>query len=90
MASNDSLLQAIADLCGAALERPSFAEATALGIGALAGLGAGAWDAAAIGSLLRRAAGESATAEPRLPASDRLTVRQSWRQVRDRAVSGWT
>jgi glycerol kinase len=89
MARNDSLLQAIADLSGAALERPSFAEATALGVGALAGLGAAAWDATAVSALLSRAAGESATVAPRLSASDRATVRQSWRHVRDRAVSGW-
>jgi glycerol kinase len=89
MATNDSLLQAIADLCGAALERPSFAEATALGAGALAGLGAAAWDTATASVLLSRAAGESVTIEPHLAAGDRSVVRQSWRQVRDRAVSGW-
>ena len=89
MASNDSLLQAIADLCSVVLARPAFAEATALGVGALAGLGASAWDAAAVSDLLTSAAGESATVQPRLPASDRATVRQSWRRVRDRAVSGW-
>jgi glycerol kinase len=89
MARNDSLLQSIADLCGAALERPGFAEATALGVGALAGLGASVWDAAAVSDYLSRAAGQSATVEPRLSASDRGTVRQSWRRVRERAVRGW-
>lgn len=89
MARNDSMLQSIADLCGATLERPSFAEATALGVGALAGLGVGAWDAATVGDLLRRAADPAATFEPRLSAGDRITVRQSWRQVRERAVRGW-
>ncbi|HSR83201.1 MAG TPA: FGGY family carbohydrate kinase [Streptosporangiaceae bacterium] len=89
MARNDSLLQAIADLGGAALERPSFAEATALGAGALAGLGAGAWDAAAVSDLLNRAAGDSARIRPGLSASDRASVRQSWRHVREQAVSGW-
>jgi len=89
MASNDSLLQAIADLCGATLERPSFTEATALGVGAMAGLGAAAWDTAAVAGLLSRAAGESATVAPRLSADDRAAVRRSWRHVRDRAVSGW-
>jgi len=89
MASNESLLQAIADVCGAALERPSCAEATALGVGALAGLGADTWDAATVGGLLSRAAGEALTIEPRLPTGDRSAVRRSWHHVRDRAVSGW-
>jgi glycerol kinase len=89
MAANDSLLQAIADLCGATLERPTITEASALGVGAMAGLGAATWDTAAVAGLLSRVAGESATVEPRLSADDRATVRQSWRQVRDRAVNGW-
>jgi glycerol kinase len=89
MARNDSLLQAIADLCGATLERPSSGEATALGVGALAGVGAGVWDAAAVGDLLRGAAGQAVMLRPCLPTSDRTAVRQAWRQVRDRAVAGW-
>jgi len=89
MARNDSLLQAIADLCCAVLERPSFAEATALGAGALAGLGAATWDLPAVVGLLSSAVGETAIVEPRLAASERASVRRSWRHIRDRAVSGW-
>jgi glycerol kinase len=89
MARNDTLLQAIADLCGATLERPQSAEATALGVGALAGLGASIWDSTAVSDLLRLAAGPAVTLTPLLPAGDRTAVREAWRQVRDRAVAGW-
>jgi glycerol kinase len=90
MSTNDSLLQAIADLSGATLERAGTAEATALGVGAMAGAGAGVWDRSALMDLLAAAAGPSAVVEPRLPAGDRAVVRQAWRHTRDRALAGWT
>jgi len=90
MSRNDSLLQALADLSGATLERARTAEATALGAGALAGVGAGIWDGAALEELLAAVAGPAAVVQPRLPADDRAAVRQAWRQVRDRAVAGWS
>ena len=88
MSKNDSLLQALADLSGARLERARSAEATALGAGALAGAGAGIWDRAALADLLAAAAG-AAIVEPQLPADDVVAVRQAWQQVRDRALAGW-
>jgi glycerol kinase len=89
MSRNDSLLQALADLSGATLERASTAEATALGVGGLAGIGAGAWDSTALTDLLAAATGPRVVIEPRLPAAERAMVRQAWRQVRDRALAGW-
>jgi glycerol kinase len=89
MAANHSLLQAISDLCGATLARPRSREATALGVGALAGLGVGVWDIPAASQVLSSATGQAVVFRPRLPADDRAAVRQAWRQVRDRAVAGW-
>jgi glycerol kinase len=89
MSRNDSLLHALADLSGAMLERAGTAEATALGVGGLAGIGAGIWNRTALTDLLAAATGPSAVIEPRLPARERTAVRQAWRQVRDRAVAGW-
>jgi len=48
---NDSVLQAIADLSGLHLERPASTEVTAWGAGALASLGAGWYDLAALAGL---------------------------------------
>ena len=60
-----------------------------LGAGALAGGGAGVWDRASLDDLLAAAAGPATIIEPQLPASDRVAVRGTWREVRDRAVAGW-
>jgi glycerol kinase len=89
MATNRSLVQAISDLCGATLARPRSGEATALGAGALAGLGVGVWDIRAAGQVLSEASGQAVVFSPRLPAADRTAVREAWRHVRDRAVAGW-
>jgi len=84
MSRNDSLLQAIADLTGITLERPVADEVTALGAGALAGLGTGLWDLAALrdipfetGDVIR----------PALPAADRAAARQAWQAVLARSVA---
>jgi len=73
---NDSVLQAIADLAGIALERPAVTEATALGAGALAGLGAAQWDRAALGEL---PFGSGTAIAPVLPADRRDAARAGWR-----------
>ena len=84
MSRNDSLLQAIADLTGVVLERPAAAEVTALGAGALAGVGSGLWDLAALermpfeaGDLIRPALHEDA----------RSAVRQAWQTVLERSLA---
>jgi glycerol kinase len=89
MSRNDSLLQALADLSGVALEQAAATEATALGAGALAGVGAGVLDRAQLGELLATAAGPAVRIEPRLDGSARSAVRLAWQSVRDRALAGW-
>ena len=84
MSRNDSLLQAIADLTGTVLERPATGEVTALGAGALAGLGTGLWDAAALEAIPFRA---DAVIRPALPAGDRAAVRQAWQAVLSRSLA---
>jgi glycerol kinase len=83
---NDSVLQAIADLAGIALERPAVTEATALGAGALAGLGAGLWDLAELGRLPFDA-GSRVT--PALPEAARAAARSAWQAVLSRSLAGW-
>jgi glycerol kinase len=84
MSRNDSLLQAIADLTGTTLERPVADEVTALGAGALGGLGTDLWDLAALedipfetGDVIR----------PALPAGDRAAARRAWQTVLARTVA---
>jgi glycerol kinase len=56
MASNDWLMQSLADLLATPVERPIVTETTALGAAYLAGLGVGAYrDLDAIGALWQRA-----------------------------------
>ena len=83
---NDSVLQAIADLAGIALERPAVTEATALGAGALAGLGAGLWDLAELGRLPFDA-GSRVT--PALPEAARTAARSAWQAVLSRSLAWW-
>jgi glycerol kinase len=83
---NDSVLQAIADLAGIALERPAVTEATALGAGALAGLGAGLWDRPALGRLPFDAGGR---VTPALPGAARAKARSAWQAVLSRSLAGW-
>jgi glycerol kinase len=75
LARNDSVLQAIADLSGVRLERIAGAEVTALGAGALAGIGAGQWDLAALAGLPFKT---DVAVAPCLPAATRDAVRNAW------------
>jgi len=85
LGGNDSVLQAIADLAGIAVERPAMTEATAAGAGALAGLGTGLWDMAA----LRDLPFEPGTAvSPALPADRRATARAGWQSVLSASLAG--
>ncbi len=84
MSRNDSLLQAIADLTGVVLERPAAAEATALGAGALAGLGTGLWDLAALEHMPFEA---GMPVRPALHADARDAVRQAWQAVLERSLA---
>jgi glycerol kinase len=84
MSRNDSLLRAIADLSGTVLERPAAGEVTALGAGALAGLGAGLWDLDALGRL-PFPAGD--VVRPALPAQARAAARAAWQEVLSRSLA---
>jgi glycerol kinase len=84
MSRNDSLLQAIADLTGAVLERPAAAEVTALGAGALAGLGTGLWDLAVLEGMPFEA---GALVRPALHSGARSAVRQAWQAVLARSLA---
>jgi glycerol kinase len=84
VARNDSVLQAIADLSGVRLERTDDNEVTARGAAALAGLGTGHWDEAALAGLPVRT---GRTFPPELPGADRNAARKAW-QERLAAVLG--
>jgi glycerol kinase len=86
LGGNDSVLQAIADLAAIRLERPSGTEATALGAGALAGLGTGQWDMAALSQL---EFGPGTAVAPALPASLRAAARAGWQSVLSAALTRW-
>jgi glycerol kinase len=83
---NDSVLQAIADLSGLALQRPATAEVTALGAGALAGLGAGQWDLAALATV---AFEPGLSTVPGLPERARQAARAGWRTVLAQSAARW-
>jgi glycerol kinase len=83
---NDSVLQAIADLAGIALERPAVTEATALGAGALAGLGTGLWDMDALGRL---PFDTGSRVRPALAEGARGRARSGWHAVLSRSLAGW-
>jgi glycerol kinase len=86
MARNGSVLRAVADLAGVTLERTGVTEVTALGAGALAGLGAGLWDPAGLAALPFDA-GERIS--PALGEADRASARAAWHEVLDAALARW-
>jgi len=74
---NDSLLQAIADLSAVRLQRTASAEVTARGAGALAGVGTGLWDEAALPAMPGETGGSVA---PALAGHDRDAARKAWQE----------
>lgn len=80
---NDSVLQAIADLSAVRLQRTASAEVTARGAGALAGLGTGLWDEAALAGMPADSGG---SAEPALAGHDRDAARKAWQERLGRVV----
>ncbi len=78
LSRNESVLQAIADLTGLTLERTAAAEVTALGAGALAGLGVARWDQAALARLPFET---DRTVRPGLPRAGRDAARSAWRPL---------
>jgi glycerol kinase len=86
MARNDSVVRAVADLAGVTLERTGVTEATALGAGALAGLGAGLWDLAGLAALPFDA---GQRISPALPEEARVSARAGWQDVLAAALARW-
>ena len=84
MSRNDSLLRAIADLTGTVLECPVADEVTALGAGALATLGTGWQDLAALEGIPFEI---GAVVRPALHPDDRAAARQAWQAVLARSLA---
>ncbi len=78
LSRNDSVLAAIADLSGVELERPAVTELSAWGAGALAAIGGGRYDLAALAGL-PFASGRRV--RPELPAAARADARAAWQAV---------
>ena len=75
MVANDWMAQDLADILGLTVERPCFAETTALGAGMLAGVGAGIFGSLEEATVMR---GEVERFEPRLGGD-----------LRDARLAGW-
>ena len=86
MAANDWLMQFIADIADAPVERPAVTETTALGAALLAGVGAGLY-----GSLEEAVAATwrpERIFTPSMAADRRKALRAGWRAAVDRVRSG--
>jgi glycerol kinase len=78
MAANNWFCQFLADVIGAAVERPRELETTALGAAFLAGLATGVWpDLHAVAATWAR----SAQFEPRMPEAERTPLIDGWRMA---------
>lgn len=86
MAANDWLMQFVADIADAPVERPAATETTALGAALLAGVGAGLY-----GSLEEAVAATwrpDRIFTPSMPADRRAALRAGWRAAVERVRSG--
>jgi glycerol kinase len=81
MVANNWMAQDMADILGITVERPRFAETTALGAAMLAGVGIGLFADLQAASTMR---GEIETFSPALPETSRTTRLAGWQK----AVSG--
>ncbi|MHA6720793.1 FGGY family carbohydrate kinase [Sphingomonas sp. RS6] len=79
MVTNDWIAQDLADMLVLTVERPDFAETTALGAAMLAGVGCGLFDDLEAASAMR---GAARSFEPAIDTADRATRLEGW----DRAV----
>ena len=80
--ANRFLMQFQADLIGSPVEVAAYADATALGAAALAGLGVGIWSTVADVAALLRPGGRY---DPVMDVSERTQRREDWRQALRRA-----
>jgi len=83
LAGNESVVAAIADLADLRLERTAATEVTALGVGALAGIGADQWDRQALAGLPFET---DYAARPELDPGSRQAARRAWRRQVDAAI----
>ncbi|MSR28383.1 MAG: glycerol kinase [Phycisphaerales bacterium] len=79
--ASDLLMQIVADLLGAPIERPALLETTALGAAYLAGLGVGLWKSEQELGALRKV---DRTFVPQMDPSKRTAMRARWSRAVDR------
>ncbi|MES2755200.1 MAG: glycerol kinase, partial [Pseudomonadota bacterium] len=84
MVANDWLAQDLADMLDVPVERPKFAETTALGAAMLAGVGCGMFGDLAEASAMRGAVEEFA---PLMPAPTRSARLDGWRRAVDATIA---
>ena len=84
MVANDWMAQDMADMLGVSVERPKFAETTALGAGMLAGIGCGLFANLAEASVMR---GAVETFEPTLAAETRNARLTGWKVAVESAIA---
>jgi glycerol kinase len=85
MVANDWIAQDLADMLDLTVERPAFAETTALGAAMLAGVGCGMF--ADLAGAAEAMIGEVETFTPALPAADRDRRLAGWRKAVERTLS---
>ena len=83
MVANDWLAQDLADMLGVTVERPRFAETTALGAAMLAGVGAGVFAGLDEAAAMR---GEVECFEPRLGEDERQARLAGWKTAVERVI----
>ncbi|QNA84318.1 glycerol kinase [Sphingomonas sp. So64.6b] len=83
MVANDWMAQDLADILGISVERPKFAETTALGAAMLAGVGCGLFDGLETASVMR---GSVETFEPAIDADIRAARLAGWKTAVDKVV----
>jgi glycerol kinase len=84
MVANDWMAQDMADMLGLTVERPRFAETTALGAAMLAGLGCGMFDSLDAACAMR---GEADMFEPRISEDERAARLEGWKRAVESVVA---
>jgi glycerol kinase len=84
MVANNWLMQFLADIEGAPIDRPALLETTAFGAAFLAGVGAGLYSSVSDVSSLRRA---ERVFKPVIDAAARVRLRDGWKLALDRAIA---
>lgn len=85
MVANNWMAQDMADMLGIEVERPKFAETTALGAAMLAGVGCGLFDGLGSASVMR---GAVETFSPTIDQDRRQTRLAGWKRAVDAVIAG--